>query len=70
MKAPDRRIIALLLLVIAIGAYLRFAGLSWGLRHAADWDERAFVDNVAAMAARASIDRALWGCTLGTGMQA
>jgi F5/8 type C domain/Dolichyl-phosphate-mannose-protein mannosyltransferase len=57
LNAPGRRIILLLLLVIAIGAYLRFAGLSWGLRHAPDWDERAFVDNVAAMVRNGDLDQ-------------
>ena len=47
---------AALVVVLLVAAGLRFTGLAWGLRHAADWDERVFVENAALMAARHDLD--------------
>ena len=40
-----------------VAAWLRFTGLSWGLRHLPDWDERAFVESVAAMIRNRDLDQ-------------
>jgi hypothetical protein len=59
VNARGRQLIPWLALaaLMAIGAWLRFTGLSWGLRHIPDWDERAFVDNVAAMIRNRDLDQ-------------
>jgi len=47
---------AVLLAILTLAAVLRFAGLSWGLRHRPTWDERVFVHSTRAMIAQGDLD--------------
>ncbi len=51
-----RRTHALLLLVLALAAFLRFTGIGWGLRHIPDPDERVFVERTRNMIERGDFD--------------
>src|SRR5437870_4890384 len=46
----------LLVLILVLGAALRFTGLGWGLRHLPDLDERWFVEDVARMLSARDLD--------------
>lgn len=45
-----------LIVVLGVGAWLRFTALSWGLRHPVHLDERVYVENVAEMVAAGDLD--------------
>jgi hypothetical protein len=53
---PKGRTLAALLVVLALAAGLRFAGLDRGLRHTPHWDERVFVENAREMVRQHSLD--------------
>ena len=51
-----RRARVFLIAILVLAAALRFAGISWGLRHEIGFDERVFVDSTAAMVASGTLD--------------
>jgi len=53
---PVRLRHVLLLLILALAAFLRFSGIGWGLRHVPDPDERVFVERTRDMLERGSYD--------------
>jgi hypothetical protein len=57
LNASERRLLPVLAGVLALASVLRFTGLSWGLRHTPDWDERAFVESVVGMIRGGDLDQ-------------